>query len=51
VKVNDEEPDRRRDPVPAVWGSLWGSPTPKRAVFSVLKRIVAANEKEPKALD
>ena len=34
-----------------VWGSLWGSLTTKRAVFSVLKRKTQANEKEPKALD
>jgi hypothetical protein len=34
-----------------VWGSLWGSLTPKRADFSVLKRKPRRNKKEPKALD
>ena len=34
-----------------LWGSLWGSPTPKRADFGGLDRMTPRNDKEPKALD
>jgi hypothetical protein len=40
-----------RRPEGAVWGSLWGSLTTKRAVFSVLKRKPRCTKKEPKAPD
>jgi hypothetical protein len=34
-----------------LWGSLWGSLTPKRADFGGLGRISGTNEKEPKAAE
>ncbi len=48
------ERGRRLEVLPVdrpVWGSLWGSLTPKRADFGGLERTTGINKKEPKALD